>query len=144
MSDVNTFIDTLGKDVNATVVPKVQTLAETISKSAFTEYGPRVADFAHQLAKDIIDQQSVVVRDFVTGIIQDVFARYRPEINGELHARLVQGAIEVIGRGVTLDVKRRDTGTSVSALEIPVSLRIKVDDLAVTLQNARIRLNVVK
>ena len=144
MSDVNTFIDTLGKDVSATVVPKVQTLAESISKSTFTEYGPRVADFAQQLVKDIIDEQSVVVRDFVAGVIQDVFDRYRPEVNGELHARLVQGAIEVTGQGVTLDVKRRDTGASVSTLEIPVSLRIKVDDLAVTLQNARIKLNVVK
>ena len=28
MSDVNTFIETIGKDVNATVVPKVETLAE--------------------------------------------------------------------------------------------------------------------
>ena len=144
MSDVNTFIDTLGKDVNATVVPKVQTLAETISKNTFTEYGPRVAEFAHQLVKDMIDEQSLVVREFVTGVIQDVFARYRPEINGELHAKLVQGAIEVTGRGVTLDVKLRETGASVSTLEIPVSLRIKVDDLAVTLQNGRIKLNVVK
>ena len=40
MSDVNTFIETIGKDVNATVVPKVETLAETVGKQAFTEYGP--------------------------------------------------------------------------------------------------------
>jgi len=34
MSDVNTFIDTIGKDVNATVVPQIQTLAQTISAKA--------------------------------------------------------------------------------------------------------------
>jgi hypothetical protein len=45
---------------------------------------------------------------------------------------------------VKLDLKRRDTGASVSSLDIPVSLRIKVDDLAVKLQNATIRLNLVK
>ncbi len=144
MSDVNTFIETIGKDVNETVVPKVQTLAESVSAKAFSEYGPRVSAFAGQLVKEIIDEQSVTVRDFLTGVIQDLFQRYQPQIAGELHARMVQGAIEVTGQGVKLDLKRRDTGASVSTLDIPISLRIKVDDLAVTLQNATVRLNVVR
>jgi NADPH-dependent curcumin reductase CurA len=84
MSDVNTFIDTIGKDVSATVVPKIESLAATISTKTFTEYGPRVSAFANQLVKDIIDEQSATVRDFVTGLIQEICQRYRPELAGEL------------------------------------------------------------
>jgi hypothetical protein len=144
MSDVNTFIETIGKDINATVVPKVQTLTETVSKTTFTEYGPRVSEFANQLVKEIIDEQSATVRDFVTGVIEDLFHRYKPELTGELHAKMVPGAIEVTGQGVTLDLKNRATGASVSTLDIPVSLRIAVPDLNVRLQNTTFRLNVVK
>ena len=43
MSDVTTFIDTIGKDVNATVVPQIQTLAQTISAKAHAEYVPRIS-----------------------------------------------------------------------------------------------------
>jgi hypothetical protein len=144
MSDVNTFIETIGKDIDTVVVPKVQTLAQTVSARTFEVYGPRVAEFVNQLAKDIIDEQSGAVRDFVTSAIEDLFRRYQPELKGELHARMVAGAVEVTGHGVSLDVKRRDTGASVSSLDIPVSLRIKVDDLAVRLQNTTIRLDVVR
>lgn len=144
MSDVTTFIDTVGKDVNATVVPKIHTLAETISTKALNDYGPRISAFTNDLVKDIINEQSATVRDFVSGVIADLFQRYRPELTGELHATLVQGAIEVSGQAVTLALKRRDTGAPVSALDIPVSLRIRVDEMAVSLQNTTIRLNVIK
>jgi hypothetical protein len=117
MSDVNTFIETIGKDVNAVVLPKVGPLAETLNAT---------------------------LSEFITGLIQDLSQRYRPEVNGELHARLVAGAIEVTGQGVKLDVKRRDTGATVSSLDIPVSLRIRVEDLAMRLQNTTLRLNVIK
>ena len=144
MPDVNTFIDTIGKDVSATVVPKIERLAEEISTKTFEQYGPRVSTFASQLVKDIIDEQSTTVREYVTGVIQDVFQRYRPELAGELHTRVVQGGLEVTGRGVRLDVKHRDTGASVSSLDIPVSLTIRVDALGVTLQNATVDLDVVR
>ena len=143
MSDVNGFIDAIGKDLSATVVPKIGTLAEQISTKTFNEYGPRVSAFAGQLAKQIIDEQSATIRDFVGGMIQDVFARYRPELAGELHTRVVPGGLEITGRGVRLEVKHRDTGTAVSSLDIPVSLTIKVDALGVTLQNATVTLDVV-
>jgi NADPH-dependent curcumin reductase CurA len=143
MSDVNTFIDTIGKDVSAVVVPKIENLAEAISTKTFTQYGPRVSTFANQLVKDIIDEQSATVRDFVTGLIQDIFQRYRPELAGELHTRIVQGGLELTGQGIRLDLKNRETGVSVSSLDIPVSLTIKVDALGVTLQNATINLDVV-
>jgi hypothetical protein len=143
MSDVNGFIDAIGKDVTATVAPRIEGLAEQIGKQAFTEYGPRVSAFAGQLVKEIIDEQSATVRDFVTRLIQDVFARYRPELAGELHTRIVQGGLQITGRGVRLDVKNRETGVPVSSLDIPVSLTIKVDALGVTLQNATVTLDVV-
>ena len=143
MSDVNGFIDAIGKDLSATVVPKIGTLAEQISTKTFNEYGPRVSAFAGQLAKQIIDEQSATIRDFVGGMIQDVFARYRPELAGELHTRVVPGGLEITGHGVRLEVKHRGTGAAVSSLDIPVSLTIKVDALGVTLQNATVTLDVV-
>lgn len=144
MSDVNTFIDTIGKDISATVSPKIEQLAEQITATTFTQYGPRVSAFASQLAKDVIEEQSATVRDFVTALIQDLFQRYRPELAGELHTRVVQGGLEITGRDVRLDLKRRDTGVSVSSLDIPVSLTIKVDPLGMTLKNATVTLDVVR
>ena len=106
MSDVNTFLDSIGSDVSATVAPKVH--------------------------------------DFLSALIQELSQRYRPELVGELHTRIVSGGLEVTGQGVRLDVKRRDTGASVSSLDIPVSLKIRVDALGVTLSDTTIRLDVVK
>lgn len=106
MSDVNTFSDTIGQDVAATVVPRIQNL--------------------------------------VTVVIQDLFQRYRPELAGELRAKMMNGRVELTGHGIRLDLKRRDTGTPVASLDIPVSLQIKVDELALTLQNTTIRLDVVR
>ena len=86
MSDVNTFIDTIGKDISETVSPKIQTLAEQITAQTFSQYGPRVSAFAGELVKDVIEEQSSAIRDFVTGLIQDIFQRYRPELTGALRA----------------------------------------------------------
>jgi hypothetical protein len=144
MSDVNTFIDALGQDISTAVVPQIESLAETISKKAFTQYGPRISEFTGQLAKDIIDEQSATVRDFAVGLIQDIFKRYQPELAGELHTKLVRGGLEVTGRGVRLDVKHRETGATISSLDVPVSLTIKVDALGVTLQNATVDFDVIR
>jgi len=144
MSDVNTFIDTIGKDINATVSPQIERLAEQITKTTFQQYGPRIATFASELAKDVIAEQSVTVRDFATALIQEVFNRYRPELAGELHTRVVAGGLEITGRDVRLDLKRRDTGAAVSSLDIPVSLTIKMDPLGVTLKNANVTLDVIR
>ena len=144
MSDVNTFIESVGKDVSATIVPKVQGLADTISAKTLTEYGPKVSAFANQLVKEIIDEQSATVRDFAAALIQDLFHRYRPELVGELHTRLVRDGLQVTGQGIRLDLKRRDTGESVSSLDIPVSVTVKVDALAVTLENTTFKLDVVR
>ena len=143
MSDVNTFIDTIGKDISATVSPRIEQLAEQITATTFSQYGPRVSAFASQLAKDVIEEQSATIRDFVTALIQDIFQRYRPELAGELHTRIVPGGLEVTGRDVRVDVKRRDTGEAVSSLDLPVSLTIKLDPIGVTLKNATVKLDVV-
>src|SRR5262245_14032336 len=118
MSDMNGFIDAIGRDVTDTVVPRIETLADQISAKAVTDYGPRVSAFANQLVKDIIDEQSATVREFVTVLLKDLFQRYRPELVGELHTKIVQGGVQVTGQGVKLDVRRRDTGASVSSLDI--------------------------
>jgi hypothetical protein len=144
MSDVNAFIDAIGKDVNATVAPQIERLAEGIGAKVLTDYGPRVSSFANQLVKDIIDEQSATIRDFVTGLVQELSQRYRPEVVGELHARIVQGGVALTGQGVKLNLKRRDTGASVSSLDLPVSLKINVDELSVSLQKTTIRLDVVR
>ena len=144
MSDVNTFIESIGKDVSATAIPRIQGLAEAVSTTVFTQYAPRVSTFANQLVKDIIDEQSATVRDFATALLQDLFQRYRPELAGELHARIVKDGVELTGQGIKLDLKRRDTGASVSSLDIPVSVRVKVDAVALTLQNTTIKLDVVR
>ncbi len=144
MSDVNTFIDAIGHDVNTAVGPRVQDFAEQFREKTFSEYGPRVSTFASQLVKDIIDEQSGAIRDFVTAAIQDLFQRYHPELAGELHANFVNGCVELTGHGIRLDLKRRDTGAPVASLDIPVSLQIKVDDLTVKLQNTQIKLDVVR
>ena len=144
MSDVNTFIEAIGQDVNAAVVPKVEQLAAQINQQAFEQYGPRISAFAGALVQDVIRDQSATVRDFITGIVQDLAQRYRPELAGELQTRIVAGGIEVTGRGVRLDLKQRDTGTTITSLDVPVAITIKVDALGVTLQNATISLDVVR
>ena len=70
MSDVNTFIDTIGKDINATVSPQIERLTQQIARTTFEQYGPRVSAFASQLAKDVIAEPSATVRDFATALIQ--------------------------------------------------------------------------
>jgi hypothetical protein len=112
MSDVNTFIDAIGKDVSSTVAPRLDALTAGISAT---------------------------VRDFALALIQDLSQRYHPELTGELHARIVQGGLEVTGQNVRLDLKRRDTGAAVASLDIPVSMKINVADLAVNLQKTTIK-----
>jgi hypothetical protein len=143
MADVTGFIDAIGQDVTATVVPKVDDLARQIGEKAFTVYGPRIAAFASQLTKEIVEEQSAAVRGFVTGAIQDIFERYRPALNGQLHTRIVRDGLEVTGQQIRLDLTRRDTGALVASLDLPVSLTIRIPELGVSLEQGTIRLDVV-
>jgi hypothetical protein len=144
MSDVKAFVDTVGQDVTAVAIPKIEALTTGINDTVLNVYGPRVSAFANELVKDIVKDQSANVRDFVTSLIQDLCQRYRPEILGELHARLAQGGLDLTGHGVKLDLKRQDTGAVVASLDIPIALRINVSDIAVTLRDSTIKLDVVK
>jgi hypothetical protein len=144
MSDVNAFVDTVGKDLTTVAVPRIEALAAGVSAKVVADYVPRVSAFANQLVKEVIDEQSAHVRDFVTALIQELCQRYRPELVGELHTRFVQNAVQVTGHGIRLDLKRQDTGALVSSLDIPVSLNIKVDDLVLNLQDTSIKLDLVK
>ncbi len=143
MSDVNTFVDTVGKDVTAVAVPRIEALAAGINEKVQNDYGPRVTAFANELAKDIYAEQSANVRDFATALIQELCQRYRPELLGEVHARIAQGGLDLTGHGVKLDLKRQDTGAVVASLDIPIALHIKVNDLAVSLKDTVIKLDVV-
>ena len=143
MADLNAFIDAVNKDVNATVVPQIETLTRGIGAQAAADYVPKVSAFANQLVKEIVDEQSIVVRDFVTKLIQDLFQRYRPDVAGNLRTKIVHDGIEIIGEGIRLDLKHRDTGAVISSLDIPVSLKIKLDGLALTIQENTIKLDVV-
>ena len=144
MSDVNAFIEAIGKDVNGAVVPRIVSLAEGIGAKALTDYVPKVSAFANQLVKEIVDEQSAVVRDFAATLIQDLFQRYRPEVAGDLRTKIVRDGVEVIGEGVRLDLKRRDTGALVSSLDIPVSLKIRIDGLSLNITDTTIGLEVVR
>jgi hypothetical protein len=144
MSDVNTFIDAIGKDVNATVAPRIEGLAKGIGAKAVSDYVPQISAFASKLVKEIVDEQAVVVRDFATAVIQEVFQRYQPELAGELRTRIVNGGVEVIGHGVRLDLKHRDTGVVVSSLDVPVSMKISVEGVTITLPETSIGLDVVR
>ena len=144
MSDVNGFIDAIGKDVSATIVPRIGDLADEIGAKALLEYGPRISAFASDLVKDFIDEQSGTVRNFVAALVHDLFERYRPELVGELRTQVVQDGLQLIGQGIRLDLKRRDTGAPVSSLDIPISLTIKVGEFAVNLEETTIKLDLVR
>ena len=56
----------------------------------------------------------------------------------------MRDGVELIGEGIRLDLKRRDTGALVSSLDIPVSVKIRIDGLALTVQDTTIKLDVVR
>ena len=67
MSDVNTFIDTIGKDISATVSPRLESLAEQITATTFTQYGPRVSAFASLTKETLsVEQAKRVLGDILT------------------------------------------------------------------------------
>jgi hypothetical protein len=144
MSDVKAFIDTVGKDVTTVTVPRIEALATGINDTVLNTYGPRVSVFANDLIKDVIKDQSGTVRDFVTALIQELAQRYRPELVGDVRAHIAQGGLDLTGQGVKLDLKRQDTGAVVASLDIPISIRINVGDLGITLRDTMIKLDVVK
>jgi hypothetical protein len=82
--------------------------------------------------------------DFASAVMQDLLHRYQPELAGELRTKIVRGGIEIVGHGVRLDLKNRETGAVISSLDVPVSLSVKVDAVSVTLAETTIGLDVVR
>jgi hypothetical protein len=144
MSDVNGFIDALGRDVTNTVGPRIETFADGLRDKTLTDYGPRLSAFANQLVTDILNEQSATFREFITTLLQDLFQRYRPELVGEVHATVVPDGVQLTGQHIRLDLQRRDTGASVSSLDIPMSIKIKVPELTVNLRDATVTTEVVR
>ena len=104
---------------------------DAIGKDVTESVVPKVEGLANQL------------RDVVVSIIQDLAQRYHPELQGQLQTTIVRDGLQITGQNIRLDLKRRDTGASVSSLDIPVSLFIKVPELSVSLQNTNIKLDVI-
>ena len=143
MSDVNTFIDTIGKDINATVSPQIERLAQKITATTFEHTGRACP---HSPASSPRTSSRSSPRPFAISPPPDpgdLPALPAGTGRGAPHADRRRGA-RGDGRDVRLDLKRRDTGAAVSSLDIPVSLTIKVDPLGVTLKNATVTLDVVR
>jgi hypothetical protein len=65
-------------------------------------------------------------------------------VAGGLRTRIVQDGIELVGEGIRLDLKRRDTGAVVASLDIPVLIKLKIDQLTLNVQDTTIGLDVVR
>jgi len=144
MSDVTQFIEAIGADVSTAVVPKVEHLADAVRAKALSDYIPRVSALANDLVKQIIEEQSTVLTSFVAATIADLFQRYQPEFSGQVRTAIVSNGLELRGDGVRLDLKRRDTGAVVASLDIPIAIRIDVPAVDVILQQATVKLDVIK
>ena len=144
MSDVTQFIEAIGADVSTAVVPKVEHLADAVRAKALSDYIPRVSALANDLVKQIIEEQSTVLTSFVAATIADLFQRYQPEFSGQVRTAIVSNGLELRGDGVRLDLKRRDTGAVVASLDIPIAIRIDVPAVDLVLQQATVKLDVIK
>ena len=138
MSDVNQFIDELGKDISGTYVPTVQTFIDNVGQQIAADAAPKVGQFVNQLVKDIFAQQSGPIQDFLTSLIQDLASRYRPEISGNITTRIVDNGIEVESNDTKLDVKKQATGDLVTSLDIPIFIKISLNDFFVKLNSANV------
>jgi hypothetical protein len=155
MSDINEFIQKLGDDIGETFAPRIQGDVERLGDGIAAQAAPRVHDFASQLApkvqefanqlvKDIFTQQSNAVRDMVIGLVQELVGRYEPALVGNLRTKIVDNGIELASEDIRLEMKERQTGGLVAALDLPVHLRINVDEMFVKLDSATVRLENVQ
>jgi len=140
MADVNKFIEQLGDDVTQTYVPTVQTFFHSVGEQIAADAGPRIGEFMDQLVKDIFAKQSQPIRDFLTALISDLATRYHPELGGNLTTRVVDNGIEIESTDTKLQVKKRETGDVVTALDIPIFVRINFNDFLVKLESGTVKI----
>ena len=141
MSDVNQFIKDLGDDVTKTYVPTVQTFVHSVGEEIAADAGPKVGQFIDQLVKDIFAKQSGPIQNFLTSLIQDLASRYHPEITGNLTTRVVNTGLQIESQDTRLELKNQATGDTVATLDIPVLVNIHLEDFAVTLDSATVKIN---
>src|SRR5262245_20311804 len=140
MADVNKFIEQLGDDVTQTYVPTVQTFFHSVGEQIAADAGPRIGEFMDQLVKDIFAKQSQPIRHFLTALISDLATRYHPELGGNLTTRVVDNGIEIESTDTKLQVKKRETGDVVTALDIPIFVRINFNDFLVKLESGTVKI----
>ena len=140
MSDVNQFIDLVGKDITKTYVPTVETFIHKVGEEIAADAGPKVGQFIDELVKGIFAQQSGPIQDFLTGLIQNLASRYHPEVQGNLTTRIVDNGVEIESVDTRLDLKNRETDEVIASLDIPVFVRIKLKDFFVKLDSATVQI----
>ncbi|HEV8488058.1 MAG TPA: hypothetical protein VGV87_31345 [Blastocatellia bacterium] len=140
MPDVNQFIADLGEDITETFVPRVEPFIHERGAAIAALAGPEVQQFTDQLVKKILAQQADPVQAFLTGLIQDLASRYRPEITGNLTTRIVNTGIEIESKDTKLELKEQKTGKTIASLDIPVFVKIQLNDFAVTLNSATVKI----
>jgi hypothetical protein len=141
MADANSFIDQLGADLTATYVPAVEAFVQDVGKGIAITAGPKLGQFVEQLVAEIFAQQSKPIRDFLTKLTQDVAARYHPSLKGTLTARIVDNGIEIESTDTHLEVSNRATGEPIASLDVPVFVRIQLNDFFVKLESATVKIN---
>ena len=87
---------------------------------------PIAARFAHAVDSDL---------DNVMTWVND------PEITGNLTTRVVNTGLQIESQDTRLELKNQATGDTVATLDIPVLVNIHLEDFAVTLDSATVKIN---
>ena len=140
MADVNVFVDALGADLSDNFAPRIQTEIESLGNQIAGETAPKLHNFFDQLIKDVFAQHSVTVKDFVATLIKDVVARYEPGVTGNLHTTIVDQGLQLKSDDARLEIKERSTGKVITALDIPILVKIELTDLQLNLESATVQL----
>ena len=140
MADVNAFVDALGADLSDNFAPRIQTEIESLGNQIAGETAPKLHTFFDQLIKDVFAQHSVTVKDFVATLIKDVVARYEPGVTGNLHTTIVDQGLQLKSDDARLEIKERSTGKVITALDIPILVKIELTDLQLNLESATVQL----
>jgi len=140
MADVNAFVDALGADLSDNFAPRIQTEIESLGNQIAGETAPKLHNFFDQLIKDVFAQHSVTVKDFVATLIKDVVARYEPGVTGNLHTTIVDQGLQLKSDDARLEIKERSTGKVITALDIPILVKIELTDLQLNLESATVQL----
>jgi len=140
MADLNAFVDALGLDLTDHFAPKIQSEVEGIGNQIADETTPKVRAFFDQLIKDVFAQHSVTIKDFVSTLIKDVIARYEPGLTGNLHTSIVNQGLQLKSDDARLEIKDRTTGKVITALDLPILVKIELKDLQLNLESATVQL----